>query len=187
MTGVEFRSLVTVRLSGQLYDLDTENLGDLAEDAHAIERKATGFDLRDPAHGAVDRCRQLRLIPAETAPRSCYALPCGQFSHHGFPSTLRRYPRRTDALSVKVTAGARTALWQARVTDFSTSSSARASAGWPLGFGPSAPSAPGPSPGPRRVRARVENDNHADGPVGSETLGSHHGASLEDHGPNVVL
>ncbi|MEU4496050.1 hypothetical protein AB0F96_22025 [Streptomyces sp. NPDC023998] len=61
------------------------------------------------------------------------------------------------------------------------------SAGWPLGFGPSAPSAPGPSPGPQRVRARVENGKHADGPVGSETLGSHHGASLEDHGPNVVL
>lgn len=39
----------------------------------------------------------------------------------------------------------------------------------------------------QRVRARVENGKHADGPVGSETLGSHHGASLEDHGPNVVL
>ncbi|MFD7951781.1 GntR family transcriptional regulator [Micrococcus luteus] len=37
---------------------------------------------------------------------------------------------------------------QARaVTGFSTSSSARASAGWPLGPDPSAPSAPGPAPG----------------------------------------
>ncbi len=107
VTGVEFGSLVTVRLACQLDDLYTEYFGKLTNDTHAIKRKTPSFDLGDPAHGAIDSNRQLRLIPSETPPCPCYALPRGQFSpHHEFPSTLRRYPRRSTALSVKVTVDA---------------------------------------------------------------------------------
>ncbi|CQR62472.1 Hypothetical Protein sle_30110 [Streptomyces leeuwenhoekii] len=94
VAGVEFRSVVPIRLAGQFDDFHAEHFGKLTEDAHPIERETSSFDLGDPTDGAINSSRQLRLIPAETTPCPCDALPRGQFSpHHGFPSTLRRYPR----------------------------------------------------------------------------------------------
>ncbi len=45
MAGVEFGRFMTIRLARQFYDLYAENFGKLPQDAHAIEWKATCFDL----------------------------------------------------------------------------------------------------------------------------------------------